>query len=136
MNTLVIDTNVFVSALIKDGVTRDLIVNAKIILLFPEFEFYEIKQHKEEILKKSKLSEKQFDILMLRMLNHVRIIPTNIIINYKKESEDIIQKIDPNDVPFIATALAFNCPIWSDDKHFKRQNKIKIYTTPDMIQLK
>ena len=37
--------------------------------------------------------------------------------------------IDKDDVIFIATALAFNCPIWSEDKHFQKQNIVKIFKT-------
>ena len=46
-----------------------------------------------------------------------------------KRGEVDIGNVDIDDVPFIATSLAFdNCPIWSDDKHFKGQDRIKIYS--------
>jgi len=41
--------------------------------------------------------------------------------------------IDENDVVFIATALAFNCSIWSDDKHFQKQNRVKIFKTSEFF---
>ena len=130
---IVIDTNIFISALIKDSLTRNIIVNLKHNLLFPEFEFAEIKNHKIEIIKKSGLSSKEFDILLLRLLNYVKIIPTHMSSQYKKKAFKIIGKIDPNDVIFIATALAFNALIWSDDKHFKKQKQIKTLTTKGII---
>ena len=52
---IVIDTNIFISALIKDGLTRKLIVESEHNLLFPEFELDEIKNHKSYIIKKSGL---------------------------------------------------------------------------------
>jgi predicted nucleic acid-binding protein len=134
MNTLIVDTNILISALIKDGSTRRILAKSKLNLLFPEFEFEEIKNHKAEIVQKAGLSEKEFDIMLLRLLNYVRIIPANISLSFKERAYGIIGKIDEDDVPFIATALAFNCPIWSDDKHFKKQNKIKILTTKDMAE--
>jgi predicted nucleic acid-binding protein len=130
---LVIDTNIFISALIKNSSVREIIVNSGYNLLFPEFEFEEIRRHKQEIIKKSGSSEKEFDILLLRLLNYVKIIPANIILNYKRQAFEIIGRTDPDDIIFVATALAFNCPIWSEDKHFRKQNKIKIITTKDMI---
>ncbi|MBI2004103.1 hypothetical protein HYS72_01430 [Candidatus Pacearchaeota archaeon] len=51
MNTIVIDTNIFISSLIKEGLTREIITNSKINFLFPEFELEEIYSHKEEIIK-------------------------------------------------------------------------------------
>lgn len=44
--------------------------------------------------------------------------------------------MDKEDIPFVACALVFNCPIWSDDQHFQKQKKIKIYTTKEIIAMK
>ena len=130
---IVIDTNIFISALIKDSLTRYIIVNSKDNLLLPEFELEEIYNHKDEIMKKAKLSEKELDILLLRLLRYVRVIPTDLIINQKEGAFRIIGHIDPDDVIFFATALTFNSIIWSDDKHFKMQDKINIIITKDML---
>lgn len=131
---IVVDTNVFISALIKDSTTRDLIVRSKHNLLFPEFELEEIMKHKLEIIRKSGLSEREFNILLLRLLNYVRIVPIDIIIGFRSQAFDIIGEIDKDDIIFVATALAFNAVIWSNDKHFEKQRKIKIITTKGMIR--
>lgn len=132
---IVIDTNIFISALIKEGLTRDLITNSYHIFLFPEFELQEIENHKDEILKKSKLSRKDFYTLLFNLLKYVRIIRTERIIDYREEAYDIMGNIDKDDVQFIATALAFQCPIWSDDKHFQQQKIVKVLTTKDMLKI-
>jgi len=134
MNTLVIDTNILISALIKESVARKIIVNSRQNLLLPEFELEEIKNHRNEIMQKADLSDKEFDILLLRLLNYIKVIPVNIILPYREEAVEIIGNIDRDDVQFIATALAFNCPIWSEDKHFKKQKTIKIITTREMLR--
>ena len=52
------------------------------------------------------------------------------------EAKKIMEHIDPEDVTFIATALCQNnAVIWSDDKHFKKQDKIPNLKTCDMINL-
>jgi predicted nucleic acid-binding protein len=129
---IVIDTNIFMSALIKEGTTREIITNFNHNFLLPEFAFEEIEEHKLEIIKKSKLFEREFNILFLRLLKYIRIIPTDIISPYRKEASEIMGEIDKEDIQFIAAALAFNCPIWSNDKHFKMQNKVSSLTTPEM----
>ena len=49
---------------------------------------------------------------------------------------ELISVIDEKDVPFIALALSIkNDGIWTNDKHFKKQKKIKIFTTQDLIKL-
>ncbi len=132
---IVVDTNIFISALIQDSTTRNLIINSKDNLLFPEFEFFEIKKHKQEILEKAGLSDEEFEILLLNLLRYVKIIKTEDIINYRQKAFGIIGNIDNDDVIFIATSLVYNAVIWSDDKHFQRQNTIKILNTGDMIRL-
>jgi predicted nucleic acid-binding protein len=54
---------------------------------------------------------------------------------FKDEAIEIMREIDINDSPFIALAMLLNCPIWSNDAHFKRQNVIKSYTTKELIDI-
>jgi len=135
MNTLVIDTNILISALIKEGLTKEILTNLKLNFIFPELSLEDIYFYKTDIMRKAKINEKQFYTLLLRLLKYVKIIPLDIINSFREEAHEIMGKIDKEDTIFIATALAFNCPIWSDDKHFQKQNKIKILTTKDIIDL-
>ena len=64
---IVTDTNILISALIKNGITRDFIVKSKNNFIIPEFEVYEIYEHKNEIIKKSKLSEREFDTIFFKI---------------------------------------------------------------------
>ena len=134
MHTLVIDTNILFSALIKIGFTREIITNSNINFLFPEQGLEEIYFYKSEIIRKAKINEKEFDILLLRLLKYVKLIPTKIFINFKYKADKIIGHIDKNDTIFIAVALALNCSVWSDDKHFKKQREVRIFTTKDIFK--
>ena len=121
----------------KDSKVRELIVNSPHKLLVPEIHFQEIEEHKKELLEKSGFSEEEFDILLTKLSKYFTIIKNDRILSFLKEAEDLIGKIDKDDVPIIATSLAYqNCPIWSDDQHFRKQKKIKIFTTKEMITLK
>lgn len=131
---IVIDTNVFISALMKDSITREIIVNSKYLFLFPEYEFQEIYKYKDDILKKSGYSEKEFIRLTSLLLNHMRIIGYEEIRDNFNEASEIMNQIDINDAMFVAVALTFDAFIWSDDKDFKKQNRIKVLTTEDMTE--
>jgi len=63
---------------------------------------------------------------MKKLMTYIKIVRTEEIIRYREKAKEIIGKIDEDDILFIACALAFKCPIWSDDKHFKLQNTIKV----------
>jgi predicted nucleic acid-binding protein len=131
----VIDTNIFLSALIKDGLTREIIINSPFRLFIPEQEIIEIKRYEELILCKSKINKEDLRDLIRKLLKYITIIRNEDITKYKCKAEEIMGKIDYDDVPFVATALFLNCPIWSEDKHFRKQNEIKILKTKDIINL-
>ncbi|MEK6968674.1 MAG: PIN domain-containing protein [Nanoarchaeota archaeon] len=42
---------------------------------------------------------------------------------------------DPDDVAYFALALYLGCPIWSNDKRLKEQNKVRIITTKELAQI-
>ena len=133
---LVIDTNVLMSAVIKDSITRKLIIGAKINILFPEQIFKELKNNEEEILKKSKLTKSEYNELLNRLLTYVKIIPTETLNPYKEKALEISKTIDINDTLFFATALAFkDSIIWSNDKKLKDQDKIKVMNTLEIKKL-
>lgn len=132
---ILIDSNILISALIKKGFTRDILTNFNVNFLFPEQGLEEIYFYKSEIIKKSKINEKEFYVLLLRLLKYVRLVPIGIFISFKDEANKIIGKIDKDDVLFIAAALALNCVIWSDDKHFKKQKRVEIFTTKDVSKM-
>ena len=133
---LVLDSSIFFSALIKDGKIREIISDFKGSLYFPEVIFEEVLSHKSEILEKSGMPELDLEILISKLTKYVEFVSTEAIIGFKQQAYEIIKEIDKKDAPFIATSLAYNnCPIWSDDKHFKSQGKIKVYTTEEIIRL-
>ncbi len=131
---IVIDTNIFIAALIKkEGLARNIIINSGHSFIFPEYEFQEIYKYKEDILKKSGYSEIEFIQAISLLLNHMRIASYEEISNSHDKSIEIMEEIDANDIIFIATALAFDAIIWSEDFHFKKQNQIKTLNIDNCI---
>jgi len=133
---IIIDSNILVSAIIKDGFTRELIVQCKEQLVAPEYLFQEIRNNEEEILLKSKLNIKDYRDLLKILLKYITIIPNEVIMSHREEAIKIIKDIDVYDALFIATALAFdNSVIWSNDKKLKMQSRVKIINTEEIIKL-
>ena len=55
---------------------------------------------------------------------------------YKNQAYELVKDIDPDDILFIACALAYpESIIWSDDKKLKQQHKINIINTTEMYSL-
>ena len=129
---LIVDTNVIISALIKDSMTRYIIthINAELITIgFSEKEF---SKYKAAIQKKAMINEVEFEAILDKLKEKLVILDDFTIQKNMEEARRIMDSIDPNDTPFIAAALSTNSDIWSDDKHFERQNKVKVWKTKSL----
>jgi predicted nucleic acid-binding protein len=129
---LVLDSNIIFSALIKKSITRDIIISDLFELYAPEYFFKEITKHKELLLKKSKLNGGDFEALLLLLQKHIHLVTKEKYYEKMAIAEDILGNIDITDSPFLALALTLNCSIWSNDGHFKQQDKVIVYTTKDL----
>lgn len=132
---MIIDTNIIISALIKDSITRKIIIESGLNLFYPELSLLEIKKHEDYIIKKSNYSKNEFNQILNKLLEYIKLIPTEIIQINLKESKEIMKDIDINDSIFIAAALSLNCDIWSDDSDFDKQTKIKVIKTKDLLNI-
>ena len=132
----VIDSNILISALIKDSVTRRIIVKSECKFYYPEIAFHEVRKYQNLVLEKSGMSEEEYAEILNLLLNHITLVPEEIFLKNINEAKKIIGEVDINDVVFLATAMSINnSKIWSDDKDFDKQNKIEILKTKDMIKL-
>jgi predicted nucleic acid-binding protein len=131
---IILDTNILLSALIRDSATRYLIVSLGASFYFPEQAFDEILRNKEEILLKGKLEENDFNAIILTLFKYITILKSSETEPYLGKADGIIGHIHKNDVVFVAAALAKNAMIWSNDAHFKEQNQIPVITSKDMVK--
>ncbi len=131
---LVVDTSILISSLIKQSVTREILLLPFMKFYLPEHALEEIEVHKPKISRLSGLSFDEIDILLNSLLDNISIVPAQTIRLYLKKAERIIGDIDPGDIPFVALALAVeNDGIWSNDKHFKSIKQIKVWKTSDLL---
>ena len=104
--------------------------------LFPSFIFEELEKHKDELLKKSGMKRKNFELLLNLLIQKVLIVSTEVLFRYRTQAYELVKDIDPDNTLFIACALAYpGSIIWSDDKKLKQQRKINIINTTEMYSL-
>lgn len=130
---LVVDTNRLFAALVKDSTSRDIILHLKAELISLNFSKEEIARYKDQILKKANINEEEFFMVLRTLLQKLVIIDDAAVMSRISEAAQIMDKIDPDDTPFIAAALATEADIWSDDKHFDKQNRIKVWKTKSLV---
>lgn len=133
---IIIDVNILLSALIKDSTTRSLILTSGQDFYFPEKSMQKIRKYKQYIKEKSGLSDLEFLKLFHTLMKFIKIIPDEELLEEWDNAKRIMEHIDPEDVTFIAAALSQEeAIIWSDDRHFEKQNAIITLKTKDVIDL-
>jgi predicted nucleic acid-binding protein len=133
---LVIDTNIIFSALIKDSITRRILLTSKFEFFIPEYVSIEIHNHSQEIMKKSGYDQDDFNTMIDTIMTNINVIPTEELKSYIPKAFKIMKDIDEDDTSFLALAFLINGDgIWSNDPHFDKQNKIKVWKTKDIIKL-
>ncbi|MBN1169487.1 hypothetical protein JXA56_00530 [Candidatus Micrarchaeota archaeon] len=132
---LVVDTNRIIAALVRDGGSRKIITHFDGELITIGFSMEELGNHKNEILKKAKISETDLEMILDKLFSKMTVLDDNVINRHMDDAQRIMGDIDSADTPLIAAALATKVPIWSDDKHFKKQYRVKILTTKELIEM-
>jgi len=130
---LVVDANVIIAALIKESTTFVLLFKEDFHLYTPEFILAEIEEHQEEILKKTKRTAEELYKVLEILKRRIVLIPLEELDQYLIEAEEICP--DEDDIIYFALALKLNCPIWSNDKGLKNQDKVKIFHTHELMNL-
>ena len=131
---LVVDANVLFSFFKKESKTRRLILNFEILEpVTPSFCIEELNKHKRLICEKSKLSDSEFEEVLNDLLISVKVFSLS---EYRESLSDAKTiSPDPDDIDLFALALKLNCPIWSQEKTFKSQSRIKVFSTFDLLSI-
>jgi predicted nucleic acid-binding protein len=131
---LVVDTNVLISALIADSATRTLLATVDVPLLAPERLRDEVEKHTDLIQEKSGLSEDEVEQSVENLFEHIETVPRSEVEPFLQEARREIGETDEDDVVFLATALAEDANVWSDDTDFQKQGLVPVYTTSDILE--
>lgn len=122
---LVVDSNAVISSLVRQSVSRRLLFHPNLELYAPEYLFEELEEHKNEIVSKASISEKEFRTLVNALKKIINVLPLEFYKKSFSEAEQLVE--DPNDLPFAASAIALSrfaeCGIWSNDAHFLSKEK-------------
>ncbi len=131
---LVADTNILISALIKNSTNRKILFSSDFEFYVPEYAFAEISKHKKLILTKSRLDSIDYELFLNIMKEKVSIIPEKDVKKFLTEAKKIMDPIDEDDTAFIALALALQCPVWTNDSDFTKQEQVEVYSTEDLLE--
>ena len=95
---LVIDTNNIIAALIKNGISRRIIVSPVIDLITPDHTLQEISKYEKLICEKAKVSSNEFKLLINLIFEQITIVPKEEYIKYIDKSKNLIYDIFDREV--------------------------------------
>lgn len=122
---VVIDSNIIFSALIS-GDWRYIELVKKIHFYLPDFALMELEKYEEVILNKRKLPISDFRTFVKNLFEEISVIPKFAI---RKASYDkalaLCNDVDPKDTPFVALAIEYSFPLWTNDQELIKGLKAK-----------
>jgi predicted nucleic acid-binding protein len=134
---IIVDTNVILSALLTEGITKVVLTAHKDVYMTPQSCFDELWKHRE-VWNKNSQSDEELKYVLSRMKRYIMTIDEKTYKNKLEEAKELI--IDNDDAPLIALALSIdNEGIWTyNTKHFKKdklKGKVKILNIKDVIRM-
>jgi predicted nucleic acid-binding protein len=129
---LVVDANILFSFFNRKSTARDLILSGKMTLYSPEFILKEIEKYKGEIMDKFSLTETQYLVVLNIAREFIVFVPISGFIDKIREVAEASP--DPKDVQYLALAMKYGIPIWSNDKRLKEQSIVTVFSTEELIR--
>jgi predicted nucleic acid-binding protein len=133
---LVVDANGLFAGIIAKGKklqswTLDILFSDEVELFAPFRLLAELEKNRDEIRSKSGFSLSDFEAFVGILKLRVRFIPLEQFLDKISEAKELAPHL--KDVEYFSLALQLNCSIWSNEKAFKKQSKVKVFSTSDLI---
>ena len=129
---LVVDANIFISALIG-GKAGELLFNPNFDLLTTERTTWEVKKYLPQLAKYTENSPDH--LLYLFELIPVRALQSKEYETSLSTAQLLIGERDPFDVDILALTLKTGVPLWSNDSDFEKIDEITLFKTEDIVEL-
>ncbi len=130
---LVVDANALFSALIKDSISSELLLSDELEICAPDFILEELEKHRPALLSKTHRSNEDFEELLWAFKESVKFLDSRDLSGFLDDAKRLSP--DPNDAAYFAAAIALGAAIWSNDKALKKQDKIRVYTTDELLRM-
>ncbi|MFZ2499684.1 PIN domain-containing protein [Methanosarcina sp.] len=116
---LVLDANILIRAVLGNKVRDLLIINRETIDFFTaDVCWADAEKYLPILFEKRKLPSNSALTLLSKLKNIIQIADEAIYKEYSKEAQKRMKNRDIEDWPIAASALALDCPIWTEDKDF------------------
>ena len=131
---LVVDANVIFSALlVRQSATEDLFFKKQLLPYSPEFVWTEFSKYEGTLLEKTNRSSEGFAEVLTALKKRVQLVSEEEIRPFLMHAT--LVSPDIKDAPYFAVCLKLNAGLWSNDKRLKKQDKIRVWSTSELMSL-
>jgi predicted nucleic acid-binding protein len=129
---VVVDANELFGAIIARSTTLNLFFDKRLEIVSPKFILKEFREHKSEIIERSGLSEREVSSFLILLSPKIKFFDTEQFEEFLEEAKETSP--DSDDIEYFALALKLNSPLWSEDKALKKQSKVTVYNTSELLK--
>lgn len=116
---LVLDANILVRAVLGNRVRDLLLMHSEAVsFLTPDVCFRDAEKYLPSLFKKRNLPSESALLVLSKLKSIVQLVEEDVYSAHVEEAMERIKSRDLHDWPIVATALAFNCPVWTEDQDF------------------
>lgn len=131
---LVVDANILIAAFLRSALTRELLLDERLLLWAPEYGLTEA----EKVLVSPRLARRlggltrdEVHFALSQLTSRIQTLPVS---SYRHRLPDARQIAPhPEDAPYLALALHLRLPLWSNDSGVRNQPLIQVYTTLELL---
>ena len=131
---LVVNSSIVFSFFKTKSFTRTLLESLDvrgIKLYIPDFELDELFSLKERICKYCKIDEDEFMTSFTLLSEIFEVVPKLQYEKFLSKASKLLPE-HTKDMPYFALALSSDCSIWSNEKRFKEQFEVDIFSNDEI----
>lgn len=129
---IVVDANIVVAALLRDGTTRELILDRGLDLRSPPWLWEEVAARYALLEKRSGLARAALDELLRLLRDRIADIPAPLIEAHKADALRRTRRAGAKDAPYIAATLAVDGVLWTHDTALAKEGLVPTVSTRDL----
>jgi predicted nucleic acid-binding protein len=134
---LVVDAAIIFSFFKPDSFTRRLVkvlyVN-RVKLYSPDYLFEELLSLKDKARESAGISEQEFLAAYILLETLIEAVPKEEYALFLPQAGEMLKE-HRKDIPYFALALKLNCPLWSNEKKLKDQDRIVVHSTQELKKM-
>ena len=135
LQPIVVDADIVFAAFLRDGATRELILDRDLDLRCPSWLWDEVIARYDWLLIKSRLSRPALDELLRQLRQRIVDIPEGVIVAQREEALRRVGRTGRKDAPYVAAVLAIGGVLWTHDARLARAAFVETITTAQLLML-